>query len=215
MFEYIMGATRSLIAPPVCAYCYELLSEETVFCSACTRLIVPIRQTSFVVAGYKVVVHALSSYQGPLKDLVLAKNYSCYRASVQLGDFLAQHPVLANKPDYLVPIPLYWARYAWRGYNQTEVMARRIGALKNIPVDSCFYRSRKMTFQSLFSMQEGSDNIRESFSLISPDNDKYRDTTLVLVDDVMMSGATLKEAARKLALLRPASIGALVVCRTQ
>ncbi|MGK3945895.1 hypothetical protein ABK046_47060, partial [Streptomyces caeruleatus] len=78
---------------------------------------------------------AISDYEYPLRSLVQAKQYGNRCASRQLGQLLWEHtPLTQIQFDIIVPIPLHWTRYAWRGFNQSEEMARVVSEYSGKPV---------------------------------------------------------------------------------
>jgi ComF family protein len=103
-----------------------------------------------------------------------------------------------SRPDVIVPVPLHGWRFFRRGYNQADLIARRLGCDLGLRVDAGLLRRRRRT-----SAQSGLDavqrrrNVRGAFQVI-----RRRNATLprrvALVDDVMTTGATLEACARAL-----------------
>lgn len=162
------------------------------------------------------VVYALSPYQDPLKTLVLGKTKSLVLASRQLGELLCQlAPLELLSFDYCIPIPLHWTRYAYRGYNQAEIMANVIARRHNKEIVALLKRNKRTIFQSRLSLADRADNLEDAFTIRrSCDVTLFYKKHLLLVDDLMTTGSTLKAAARELLMLKPASITAIVACRT-
>lgn len=159
-------------------------------------------------------IHAIADYREPLRPLILAKGWSDIIAANQLGQLMWQHTNFKNiAANYLIPVPLHWTRFAWRGYNQAEEMATVLGAKRNIPVVNLVKRVKKTRFQSTLSAEDRKHNVAEAFTLVDCDEDLYRDKHLILVDDLYTTGATLRETAKALIPLKPASISAVVPCR--
>lgn len=93
--------------------------------------------------------------------------------------------------DRLVPVPLHSSREFARGYNQSELLADHIGEALGIGVDSdIVMRSRKRRVQSTLPMEKRKANVRGAFSIKEVPVDVKR---VIIVDDVMTSGATLTE----------------------
>ncbi len=204
---------RNFFLPSYCLYCRNFIEPEAFLCDTCTNLIelVP-SYTLSLVSGDSVIVHALSSYKDPIKPLVLAKKRSDYRASCALAHLIWQRSLLHTISfDYIVPIPLHWTRYAIRGYNQTEVMARQLSSLSRKKVLKGLIRKRHTRFQSELSPQERKQNVTDSFLYKGKESCKGK--TLILVDDLMTTGATLQAVAQELAKQQPERILAFVACR--
>jgi ComF family protein len=108
-----------------------------------------------------------------------------------------------------VPVPLFFTRHIGRGYNQAELIARRIGKRCKIPVVKAITRVRPTETQTNLSPTQRLENLRGAFGLISAKRIKGKH--VVLIDDVMTTGATLQSAARAIEQARPASLCALSI----
>ena len=158
-------------------------------------------------------VHAVSAYEEPLKTLVLAKTWSDYGAGKALGTLLWQKSVLRDIPcDYFVPIPLHYTRYAYRGFNQCYIIAKQLSLLSGKPVLDCLKRTRRTPVQSLFSRLGRHKNVEGSITFMG-DAAALEGKSIILIDDLMMSGATLHEAGRALVKAGSKEIYAVVACR--
>ena len=215
MFHYLYTQIRTLIAPPLCSYCKIFLSQPDILCSTCAGRILPIVSNSMPInARYTMPVHAISAYQDPLKSLILAKSYSNIVASAQLGELMWQRTNIAQAQfDYIVPIPLHWTRFARRGFNQAHEMAKVISKHSGKPVHTLLQRTKRTQYQAALDAQERPSNVKDAFVLSANNAPLYKDKHLLLVDDLMTTGSTLRVAARELALLKPASMTAVVACR--
>ncbi len=94
----------------------------------------------------------------------------------------------------LVPIPLHWTRKFWRGFNQAEVLAREISRMTGLPLSTNLRRPKYTRQQARLSRKDRSQNILEIFCW----QKKEIPSKIILVDDVVASGATLDEAAKTL-----------------
>jgi ComF family protein len=161
----------------------------------------------------KLTVFAVGSYQEPLKSLIMTKSWSDPLGSTYLGQLVWQMTPLKHLYfDYLIPIPLHWTRQAWRGFNQAERMAQVICQKSGKPVIHLLKRTKRTVFQSTISKDERPLNVKDAFGLTAHSNE-FEGKHLVIVDDLMTTGATLHQAARALLPLKPASIIAVVACR--
>ena len=131
-----------------------------------------------------------------------------YLADCLLEDERAK--ALLTETQVLVPVPLHPLRQLPRGYNQASLLAERIGRQCGIRRANALMRLRNTETQTnLHSRAKREANLKDAFTLA---NDRHvRGRHVVLVDDVMTSGATLRAAARALKDAKPASLSALVL----
>ncbi len=157
---------------------------------------------------------SLGLYREPLKDVIHHAKYSGrWTLGEQLAERLIHQPRVENllfETDYLVPVPLHRERQVERGYNQAEVIARRIGRKCGIQVKCPVVRIRNTETQThMNSRARRIENLRDAFAVTRPSIIKGKH--LVLVDDVKTSGATLISLARTIREAEPASVSAIVV----
>lgn len=203
------------LMPPVCASCRQFLSVRAVLCNACKDTIIPIVSTKIsVTSTISMKLFSISEYKNPLRKLILAKGISDTTISYQMGQLVwDMTPVRYVDFDYVVPIPLHWSRYAWRGFNQAEIIARVIAKKKNVPMVNLLKRVKRTEFQSKLRPLERVANVRDAFVLTVVTNEKYKDKHILLVDDLVTTGSTLKAAAKELLKLNPKTITVVSVCR--
>jgi ComF family protein len=204
-----------LIAPPFCAHCKKFLKQRAIFCIDCYQLIDPVVSVKLAITKQQhMTVLAAGAYQEPLKTLIIAKSWSDIIASRQLGQLAWELSYFKHIPcDYLVPIPLHWLRKAKRGYNQAEEIAQVLAQYKQCDVAHLIGRSKHTPFQSSLAFDKRLDNVKNVFTLTTHNPEQYYNKHIVLVDDLMTTGATLASAAKVLLPLKPASINTLVVAR--
>ena len=106
------------------------------------------------------------------------------------------------KDAVLIPIPLSRKRFRWRGFNQSEILAQELATAFNSPVNLGLKRNRYSQPQAELSEKARIENIKNSFSWAGPESEKNEKNlenlegkTIILIDDVVTTGATLNEAA--------------------
>lgn len=152
-------------------------------------------------------------YEHPVDRLVQALKF---QAELGLAELFSQAlatlliPV-AYQWDALVPLPLHHHRLAERGFNQSQEIARRLGHCVNLPVlpDACL-RICATTSQADLPQELRHSNVRNAFHCPRD----LQGMRLLLVDDVLTTGATLSECARTLKLHGALRVDAAVVART-
>jgi len=113
--------------------------------------------------------------------------------------------------DVIVPVPLHSARQRERGFNQAALLALLLGERIAAPVEPVLERIRYTTTQTAFDRSERMENLRGAFRLRRKMD--VRGLRVLLVDDVLTTGATLSECARILKKSGSASIHAATAAR--
>jgi ComF family protein len=114
--------------------------------------------------------------------------------------------------DLVLPIPLSRARLAERGFNQALLLARALTPKKTEA--ALLLRVRHTAAQTALDRQDRLSNVKGAFTVDPLMSSKVRGRRVVLVDDVMTSGASLFTAAQALRQAGAARITALVLART-
>jgi len=107
-------------------------------------------------------------------------------------EFLAECSV-----DFIVPVPLHPKRLRWRGFNQSVLLAREVGRAYGVPMDVFVLRREQETApQTQLAEAERRKNVRAAFA-VNPEKSIAK-KSILLVDDVYTSGATVNECSRAL-----------------
>jgi competence protein ComFC len=194
----------------LCPKCFSYVTfAETGFCVVCQRAAVgglthPLCKRSLTIDG----VFSSLVYKGVVKKLVYQFKYQPYLTSLKplLIDFFYEGLIqketcyrLLQSQTVFVPIPLHVSKFRKRGYNQSQLLAQGLGQKLDIPVLDMLERIKETKTQVGLLQKERSENIKGAFGLRKPYAEKVKDlSTVFLVDDVVTSGATLKEAAKAL-----------------
>jgi competence protein ComFC len=217
--KYASLAYRALIhaiAPAYCAQCTVFLSEQTdILCQKCLDSMQPIISTTVHITNTQSIkVFAIAAYKEPLKKLILAKSYSNIAASNQLGHLIWQLTHIPHASfDIIVPIPLHWTRLASRGYNQADEIAQILSKKSGKPVKHLLKRVKRTRYQAELESALRQENVKNALVLTTQNHSLFEGKHILLVDDLMTTGATLRVAARELFKLKPASVSAVVACR--
>ncbi|MGL1861641.1 MAG: ComF family protein [Pseudodesulfovibrio sp.] len=155
-------------------------------------------------------------YSGPLRDLILSYKFNGGVGRTRLLSDLALAAFGTNTeriPDAIIPVPLHTRRLLWRGFNQSTELALALGKALNRPVlKSGLIRTRHTIPQTQLGMKDRQTNIKDAFAA---DEKGVRGKTILVVDDVYTTGATLTECTRTLNRAGASGVDVLVVARTQ
>ena len=181
-----------------CRACGEKLfsphaqGEDGILCGSCRRAAPRFRQAV-----------SYGAYEGALRELLHLFKYNGTRtAGPLLGRLLASALSGASLPEplLLIPVPLWKGRRTSRGFNQAEAIARAFLSLRpsgSIQLDtSSLTRTRDTASQTGLTRRQRRANVRGAFAVA--DAEKVRGRSILLVDDVMTTGATANECARVL-----------------
>jgi ComF family protein len=151
-------------------------------------------------------------YAFPSDALIAALKYGGRLAIAPvLGRLLARAVPGESTPDLIVPMPLAAARLRSRGFNQALEIARALPArFADRVVPDLLERQRDTAPQASLPVDQRDRNVRGAFRCTRPVSNR----TVVIVDDVMTTGATLHEAAVALKLAGATSVRGWIVART-
>jgi ComF family protein len=121
---------------------------------------------------------------------------------------------LLAEADALVPVPLHWRRLWTRRFNQSALLAKAIAEDSGIAIANAALKRVKATAQQVgLSQSERAQNVQGAFRVPSEGKAEVADRRLVLIDDVLTSGATSDACARALLRAGARSVDLLVFAR--
>ena len=132
------------------------------------------------------------------------------RALIELAVPLLAHPDFAQA-DMVVPVPLHWQRLLQRSYNQSELLARLIAQNMHKPCKTPLKRIRPTIRQATLSREERLKNLRGAFAVPHPEI--VANKKILLVDDVLTTGATLHGCSEALLQAGAANVSVFTVAR--
>lgn len=202
------GAILDILFPPICLNCRRGLNDAEkpqLVCRKCLETIIIRRYferwPSFILA-------AAADYQNEaVRNLIHYFKYKEFIAAAKpLGELMIQHLENsrlieeATKFDLIVPIPLHPIRLRRRGFNQAEKLAAVVSRRLNLPVESySLIRIKNTPPQAkLENEKQREENIKGAFAINPKYCERLKNKSIILIDDVWTSGATVKEAIRHL-----------------
>jgi ComF family protein len=156
---------------------------------------------------------SIGYFEGSLREAVHQFKYRpCRSLGRPLGEWMATHVRLVSDIDFIMPVPLHTKRLRQRGFNQALLLAHRMSEAHRIPC-SCdnLYRSRPTRPQVELTGVERIQNVSGAFALRKPG--EVVDRSVVLVDDVFTTGATMNECASVLKQAGAAQVTAFTLAR--
>jgi ComF family protein len=182
---------------PERCYCCRRPSPFWRTCQAC-------RDTSKLSA-----VWAATVYDGAAKDLVwYLKFHGAQEAARIMAAYMADALPEANRGCF-VPVPTATKRARRRGYDQAKLLARQLAKHSRLPYQDCLRRSGQ-THQVGASRQERLQQLQAAFRVGTGQDALIKDRSVVLVDDVVTTGATLEAAAAALQQAGATNVRAIV-----
>lgn len=214
LISYAQELLKTILSPPICATCKERLEKRNLFCTTCEKKLIPAASIYLKINNHITIpVHAACIYQNPVRSLVLKKRHGNITGCYTLAELIWQKTIFNQIPcDIIIPIPLHWTRFVQRGFNQAQEIAEILAHKKNCACKNILKRVKKTEYQSELPIDQRTANVQEAFALQTAAQN-YTNKHLVLLDDLMTTGSTLKSAARELIKLKPASLTILVACR--
>jgi ComF family protein len=232
----VLRAALDLALPPLCAACREPV-EGKGLCPTCWS------KLSFITRPYCERLGIPFVYDpGPgilsMEAIAAPPAYHRARAAVRFdeisralvhalkyGDRLDLAPMMGRwiasaggellaEADALVPVPLHWRRLWARRFNQSAMLAATISKESGVPIATAALKRVRATAQQVgLSRTERAANIQGAFRVPEEGKAAVAGRRLVLVDDVLTSGATVEGCARALLRSGAANVDVLIFAR--
>jgi competence protein ComFC len=193
-----------LFMPPLCTVCGTVLeAREKWLCRSCMAGLaagsaVMVRRLELP-GGCDLKVRYALEYRPAVSRLIRDLKYGDRPGlSEVLAPFIAfaLHAEVFTGP-VLIPVPLHAAKRRERGYNQSEILARAAGRMTGIEtVSGALVRLRNTASQTSLGAEKRPANVRNAFAVRN--DPSVRGKHVILIDDVVTTGATLSECARVL-----------------
>ncbi|MGO9942631.1 MAG: ComF family protein [Rhodoblastus sp.] len=236
-------AALDLLYPPVCLACRRAIGVHGGLCPSCwsamrfierpfcERLGTPFETDLAANESGRIVsaaaladppvfarARAVARFEdGPARTLVHRLKYGDRGELAEpMGRWMARAGAeLLGEADLVVPMPLHRLRLAHRRFNQSAALARAVSALSGVPLENdLLIRIKPTPPQVGLTRRLRAMNVQGAFHVAPERRIELADRRVVLVDDVMTSGATMNAAARILLRAGAKQVDALVFART-
>ncbi|MCK9209461.1 MAG: ComF family protein [Ignavibacteriaceae bacterium] len=206
----LLSAIFDFILPRFCPACQKKLSlTEKLICEDCRNTFVhtdeqllrfeyerKFSESKIISDFYPLLVFEKDS---PLQHVIHQIKYlKKFLLAVELGKMLG-NSLLKNKSewkvDIILPVPLHSLKKAERGFNQSFYIAKGINKVTNLPVSQAILKRKRYTeSQTQKNLIERAENMSEAFLVKRPD--KVAGKNVLLIDDVITTGATIRECGK-------------------
>ena len=200
MILSIIHWLHDFVLPPRCPFCGTLTHQRGEYCKDCQDnrpdcLVYTLPPNTKRRDLY--CVRAPYYYKGVARKAVMAlKFYQHQSAAHELARAIARLPQVSGlkDADFVTAVPISKKRLGARGYNQSQRIAQQYAMIKALPYLETMGRNkgRKQSLQS--TAEKRADNVKGAFYLL--DGVDVRGKTIVLIDDVYTTGATMRECAK-------------------
>jgi ComF family protein len=215
-----------LLLPQLCAGCRTpLLYRERVLCMGCLMELpqtgfhtIETNEAAMRIAGRIPFQHATAfAYFTPDGLLQHLLHLLKYKGRKEVGIFLGaqagyalKNVAWARSLDAIIPVPLHAKKEAARGYNQTALIAWGMGEVLSIPVmERALIRTKHTASQTRMSREERVQNVADAFQLSS--GTELAGRNVLLIDDVLTTGATLEAASAAMRSVPDISLNILTI----
>lgn len=230
---HIIKRTINLLFPQICLNCNCIVSKDEDLCDECYQKIDFLNQNYCNLCGCIItsdislcgkcianpppfsVLRSAFAYSTNSKNMVISlkffdntnhvKTYAKWMYEKNRDIFIGV--------DFIVPVPLHRLRLFQRKYNQAALLAKAVSYLSNIPCQLFAIRRLINTHtQTGLSTKQREANVKRAFTVV--ESGKVRDKTLLLIDDVVTTGATVKYCAQALKNCGAKEVRILTLART-
>ena len=217
-YKEIKNSILHILFPHVCDGCgSDIIDEES---SLCMKCIAEMLETNFhlhsnnpvekIFWGRLPIINATAQYYFIKESLMQHLMHQLkYKGTRELGKQLGrlmgydlQKTNRFNKVDFLIPLPLFPSKEKRRGYNQATILCEGIAEVMNVEIlRDAITRTQFTETQTRKGRIERWQNMEGKFELMKPE--KIRDKNILLVDDVITTGATLEACGHELLQASP------------
>jgi ComF family protein len=156
--------------------------------------------------------YSFGYYEGALRKMIHHFKYASVEVLAgPLGDLMVRALPLDLQVDVIVPVPLHWRRRLWRGFNQCELLARPLESRLGVPVVAAIRKSRHTETQASSTPAQRRSNLTGAFVLA--DKNAVAGKRVLLVDDVLTTGATVTLCSNLLRRSGAVSVTVLTLAR--
>ncbi len=149
-------------------------------------------------------IFSMGVYEGKLRELIIKFkynkkvkiiNYLIQQFNLKFAEFFKKEIKKTNGEFFIIPVPLHEARFNERGFNQAGIFADIISNNLDLKVSNAVKRVKNTKAQHNLSSTERIENLKNAFSLIPGAEKSLIGKNIIIIDDIITTGATLKSIA--------------------
>lgn len=200
--QKLISFAADLLFPPRCVFCGCVVSPGARVCRKCAREAVETGGTRYMnlsVNGENIKCAALYAYRGVVRDSIVDFKFNGRREyAVFYAERLAEQiprSFSGVRFDAVSAVPISAARKKKRGYNQSELIAKPLAKRLGVPYGEFLVKTGDNPEQHFLGKEQRAANVR---GVYRARGESARDKSVLLVDDIVTTGATLSECARVL-----------------
>lgn len=214
-FHIVLNA----LYPKKCPLCDKFISGHSSTCDSCLRTVLFLEADAHFAHFKKLWFSKCRSrfaYDGPIRDAIHKFKYSERLDLVRFfSSELADEACNMGRFDLIVPVPLHRKRLAKRGFNQSAVLARNMAGQTGVPANlDSLKRARHIEPQVGMEREERIENVKGAFAVDPKTASNIAGRNILLVDDVLTTGATANECAKVLVRSGAREVSVLTIART-
>ncbi len=230
-----MAAALDVVLPPRCLACGDMVAESGALCGDCWSDLTFLGDPCCLQCGYPFELdfgepvrcgaclakppaydraRAAFAYEDPIRSMVISLKHADRTDLVPgLARWLTRAAgPLIDDADLVTPVPLHPKRLRQRRFNQAAMLAQALSRSSGVPYASMLIRRRRDTrSQGHLSPEARRRNVEHAFRIDEPD--KVAGRRILLVDDVLTTGATLEACATNLKRAGAARVDAVTLAR--
>lgn len=214
----IIEIVDNLIFPKRCGFCNKIINKEYT-CQKCKKNLEYICINEIVLGektDFYTYCFSAYSYTGIVRNKILQfkfnnKKYLYGALSEHLLNMLKP---LENEIDIIIAVPISWKRYLERGYNQANLIANQIAkGLRKKCLKNVLIKTKDNKKQSKLKFRQRAENVIGVYKILH--SEKIKDKNVLLIDDILTTGATIRECSKILIENGVKKVIAAVVAKTE
>lgn len=215
----VLDSLLNIAMPAVCASCRRKNSQFPLpICRDCRETLLIGPAPPLLINGHNMrTIYSLAPYRSAVRHCLHDLKFRANRRvleilNIMIVSYSFGESLRKDKNGLIVPVPLHPSRYRSRGFNQSELIARKVSHHYLIPFDrNLLLKIRNTLPQTVLEREQRGKNLKNCFHCRKPSDVSGKD--ILLVDDIMTTGATLEECAGELMRSGARSVTGFTIAR--